>query len=417
MTVSITLVRHARSEANEAEIWQGQGDAPLSKNGIRQAAALGRRLAGRRFDLVVSSDLSRAHDTARATGQTVDTDPAWREMNLGYWEGRTFAEVSEEHPDLLEAIRAGEAVKFGKVGESIQEFEERAQAALASVADRVGSGSVLVVTHGGLIDAIAGRLIGRTGRRTYPIVTNTSMTEVRFETIGEEPPRFRLQSFNDATHLGWDEGFLGRMRAEGKPVIGFVRHGVTRANKDRRIQGQTCWGLDDEGRDQAVRFAQSYGRVDRLWSSPIQRAMETAAAIAPPDAIPDDDLMEMGFGTWEGVGYDELIATGDETVRKVFLEGEDLPRGGAERFVDVAKRMRTFLDRAAPKASERVLAVSHGAAIKSLIAGMHDRGTDINRDLAVSHNTGVTHIVLTEQGPWLADWSVAPHLTALESGT
>jgi broad specificity phosphatase PhoE len=145
--------------------------------------------------------------------------------------------------------------------------------------------------------------------------------------------------------------------------------------------------------------------------------METAAAIAPPDAIPDDDLMEMGFGTWEGVGYDELIATGDETVRKVFLEGEDLPRGGAERFVDVAKRMRTFLDRAAPGPNERVLAVSHGAAIKSLIAGMHDRGSDINRDLAVSHNTGVTHIVLTEQGPWLADWSVAPHLTALESGT
>jgi len=412
MTVSITFVRHARSEANDAEIWQGQGDAALSPTGLAQARALGERLASRSFDLVVSSDLSRAYETALATGHLVEADPVWREMNLGDWEGRTFTEVAVEHADLLEAIRAGEAVRFGTSGESIQEFEERAHAALAALVDRVGSGSALVVTHGGMIDAIAGRLIGRVGRRTYPIVSNTSLTEIRYESVGDEPARFRLQTFNDATHLGWDEGFLGRMRKEGRPVIGFLRHGVTRANLARTIQGQTCWGLADQGHDQASRFSRAYGPVDRIWSSPIRRAMETAAALAPPMATPDDDLMEMGFGTWEGANYDELIASGDDTVRRVFIDGEDLPRGGAERFSDVAKRMRTFLDRARPDSGERVLAVSHGAAIKSLIADIHGRGTDINRDLAVSHNTGITHIVLTDDGPWLADWSVAPHLTA-----
>lgn len=411
MTVRIALIRHARSEANESEIWQGQGDAPLSETGRRQAAAVGKRLASRPFDLVVSSDLTRAHETALASGHPVETDSAWREMNLGDWEGRTFAEVAEEHPDLLAAIRAGEAVKFGKIGESVQEFEERAFGALHALVERVGSGSVAVVTHGGLIDVIVGRLIGRTDRRTYPIVTNTALTDIRFEVLGDSDPVYRLQSFNDATHLGWDEGFLGRMRQEGRPVIGFLRHGVTRANQERRIQGQTCWGLDERGFDQARRFAQSYGPVDRIWSSPIQRAMETASALAPPDAMPDDDLMEMGFGSWEGLNYAELIASGDETARRIFIDGEDLPRGGAEQFSDVAKRMRSFLERVDPDPSERVIAVSHGAAIKSLIADMHDRGTDINRDLSVSHNTGVTHIVLTEQGPWLADWSVAPHLT------
>lgn len=411
MSVTITFVRHARSEANEAEIWQGQGDAPLSETGRSQAAAVGRRLARRKFDLVVSSDLSRAHETALASGHPVETDATWREMNLGAWEGRTFAEVAKEHPDLLEAIRAGEAVRFGKVGESIQEFEDRAHAALEDLVRRVGSGSVAVVTHGGLIDAIAGRLIGRTNSRTYPIVANTSLTEIRYESIGDETPRFRLQTFNDATHLGWNEGFLGRAREEGKAVVGFVRHGVTQANQDRRIQGQTCWGLNDEGRSQAARFARSYGRVDRIWTSPIQRAMETAAALAPPAAIPDDDLKEMGFGTWEGTNYAELLASGDEMVRRIFVEGEDLPRGGAESFSDVANRMRGFLDRLDPRSTERTVAVSHGAAIKSIVADIHGRGTDINRDLAVSHNTGVTHIVLTDDGPWLADWSVAPHIT------
>ena len=414
MTVSITLVRHARSEANEAEIWQGQGDAPLSENGRRQAKSLGERLSSKTFDLVVSSDLSRAHETALASGHQVETDPSWREIDLGAWEGRTFQEVAEEHPDLLTAIRAGQAVRFGQVGESIQEFEERAHAALDALARRVGSGSVLVVTHGGVIDAIAGRLIGRTDRRTYPIVTNTALTEIRYESVGDQNPRPRLQTFNDATHLGWEEGFLGRMRTEGRPVIGFLRHGVTLANKDRRIQGQTCWGLDPSGHDQARRFAQSYGHVDRIWTSPIQRAMETAAALAPPTPTPDDDLMEMGFGTWEGANYADLIASGDETARRIFINGEDLPRGGAERFSDVATRMRSFLDRIEPNPTERVLAVSHGAAIKSLVADIHGRGTDINLDLSVSHNTGVTHFVLTDQGHWLADWSVAPHLTAEE---
>jgi glucosyl-3-phosphoglycerate phosphatase len=412
MSVSITLVRHARSEANDAEIWQGQGDAALSQAGREQAATVGKRLAGRRFDLVVSSDLIRAHHTALATGHDVETDPMLREMDLGAWEGRAFKDVAEDHPDLLQAIRSGEAVRFGQTGESIQEFEQRAHAALESIVERVGSGSVLVVTHGGLIDAVVGRLLGRPGRRTFPIVTNTALTEIRYEAIGESHRRFRLHSFNDATHLGWEHGFMARMREEGRPVIGFVRHGVTRANKDRRIQGQTCWGLDDEGRDQARAFAASYGRVDRIWTSPIQRAIETAGAFAPPDPVPDDDLKEMAFGDWEGAGYDDLIASGDDTVRRVFIDGEDLPRGGAERFADVAVRMRSFLDRVQVSSAQRVLAVSHGAAIKSLVAEIHGRGADINQDVAVSHNTGITHFVLTEEGPWLADWSVAPHLRA-----
>lgn len=411
MTLSLTLLRHARSEANEAEIWQGQGDAPLSSNGRAQVAAVAERLESRSFDLVISSDLQRARDTAEAAGVPVETDPELREMDLGRWEGRSFEDVAKEHPDLLTAIRRGEAIQFGGDGETLPEFEERAWSALRRIAERVGEGSVLISTHGGWIDAIVGRLIGRTDRRTFPISTNTSLNEIRFEAIGETEPRFRLQTFNDATHLGWDHGFLQRMRKEGNPVIGFVRHGVTEANKSRRIQGQTCWGLADDGHDQAASLAAHYGAVDRVFSSPIQRAAETARAFEPPTAVYDDDLMEMAFGAWEGLLYDELLATDDDIVRRVFVGQEDHPRGGAERFADVSVRMRRFIEAAGVAAGERVVAVSHGAAIKSLIADIHGRGNDINFDLSVSHNTGVTHIVLTENGPWLADWSVAPHLT------
>ena len=83
MPLTITLVRHARSEANAAGIWQGQGDAVLAPEGRDQARSLGDRLAGRRFDVVISSDLSRTVETAALSGHG---DPQllreWRERDI-----------------------------------------------------------------------------------------------------------------------------------------------------------------------------------------------------------------------------------------------------------------------------------------------------------------------------------------------
>lgn len=405
MSVSITLVRHGRSEANESSLWQGQGDAALSALGRDQVATLGKRMAGRTFDLVVSSDLQRARETGESVDAGVETDPAWREMDLGSWEGRTFEEVAALHPDLLEAIRNGEAVAFGETGETIAEFEDRAWSALNRLVERLdGSGSALVATHGGVIDAIVGRFLGRVkGRRTYPIVTNTSLTVLQ-----GPPDDLRMATFNDATHLGVDVGFLERMRTDGFPVVGFVRHGVTAANKEGRIQGRMCWGLDPEGVIQAKRLASWYPRPDRVLSSPLQRAMETAIAFGRPiEQV--DSVMEMSFGAWEGATNASLH--GDDAAVRIYQNGEDLPRGGTgETFQQVVGRMSTFVTGLDAVAAQRTVVVSHGAAIRALIAGIHQRGNDINRHLAVPANTSVTHVVVTPEGPMLADYALSPHL-------
>jgi hypothetical protein len=70
--------------------------------------------------------------------------------------------------------------------------------------------------------------------------------------------------------------------------------------------------------------------------------------------------------------------------------------------------MRSFLDRVEATPGSGWWRCHTVLAIKSLVADIHGRGSDINDDLAVSHNTGVTHVVLTTDGPWVADWSVAP---------
>ncbi|MDH4118071.1 MAG: histidine phosphatase family protein [Acidimicrobiia bacterium] len=399
MSIRITLVRHGRSEANEANLWQGQGNAALSEQGRSQVSSLSRRIGRRHFDLVVSSDLDRASDTARAVSEEPEIDKAWREMDLGTWEGRSFSEVAALHPDLLEAIRNGDALAFGETGETLGEFERRALDALDGLVDRLDDGeSALVATHGGVIDAIVGRYLGRVdGRRTVPITTNTALT-----VLEGRPGSLKLAVFNDATHLGIDVGYLGRMREAETPILAFVRHGITAANKEGRIQGRMCWGLDEEGFAQASALADWYPRPDRVLSSPSQRAVETASAFGTlVEHVPD--VVEMSFGSWEGLRREDL----PEDTAQAFRD--DLPRGETgETFVDVVARMGRFLSAAQPE--DRTVVVSHGAAIRAAIASIVERGNDLNRDLAVARNSSVTHVAFTPDGPILADYSLAPHL-------
>ena len=417
MSLSITLVRHARSEANAAGIWQGQGDAPLSAEGHRQAEDLAGRLAGRRFDVVVSSDLTRTQQTAEISGHRPGrVDSGWREMNLGDWEGRTFDEVRQQHPDLLEAIRSGEAVSFGGTGETIAEFEERCLTAFdALITDMGGEGNALVFAHGGVIDSIVGRYFGRVqGRRTFPIVTNTSLTTF-IGVQNRSGGRARMASFNDAAHLGHDVGALGHFRSAGVPVVGLVRHGVTEANKVGRIQGHLCWGLHPEGHQQAENLSDWYGPVDRVWSSPIQRARETAEKFGRESIDFDDRLKEQSFGEWEGVLTSELPTEDADVMRRIYGLGQDLPRGRTgETFADLTNRLKAFVDGLAVSAGERTVVVSHGAAIKALIAAVLGDGADIQSNLAVSPNTGISHVAFPDDGPMLLDYAIAPHLD--ESG-
>ncbi|MDH3518586.1 MAG: histidine phosphatase family protein, partial [Acidimicrobiia bacterium] len=90
----ITFVRHGRSEANEAGVWNGRGDSPLSAEGEQQLGALGPRLARVGFDVVVSSPLERARRTAESFADEVVIDDEFLELDLGRWEGLTGAEVT-----------------------------------------------------------------------------------------------------------------------------------------------------------------------------------------------------------------------------------------------------------------------------------------------------------------------------------
>lgn len=195
----ITLVRHGESVANLEGRWQGQGDAPLSDRGKQQAAAVGKRLSERTFDLVVSSDLQRARHTAEAVGVAYETDKAFREFDVGAWEGLTREEVQRRFPEELEGLaHGGPSVRIGG-GESHLEFSERVDEALGRLRGRVADDArVLLVCHGGVVGALlAGALdLRRHGNWPFTRIRNTAVCELEFRDDGVV-----LEAFNDAAHL------------------------------------------------------------------------------------------------------------------------------------------------------------------------------------------------------------------------
>jgi broad specificity phosphatase PhoE len=193
----LVLVRHGESVSNREGRWQGQGDAQLSDRGRAQAEALGRRLGSEPFDRILSSDLSRAADTAAALGRPVDTDPIWRELHLGRWEGLTRVEVAERWPEEVAALARGEDIAVGG-GESWGDLGRRVEGALAALrAETPDEHRVLLVAHGGVIITLLSQLLGLGAERPRRLgkLANTAISEVDFA-----DERSRILRFNDTRH-------------------------------------------------------------------------------------------------------------------------------------------------------------------------------------------------------------------------
>ena len=140
---------------------QGQLDVPLDDTGREQAIAAASALAATLPYAVVSSDLSRALDTARlvaaAAGLPVAVDQRLRELDLGSWQGLTSEQARDSHPDEHADWRAGVDVRRGG-GETYAEAGARAMAAMLSV-DLPPGRTLVAVTHGGTARAAVAALL------------------------------------------------------------------------------------------------------------------------------------------------------------------------------------------------------------------------------------------------------------------
>ena len=201
MDTHLLAIRHGETEWNSEGRFQGHLNSVLNPEGLTQAEALGARLARNRFDLLISSDLGRALQTASAiamrTGHEIMVEPRLRERNMGIFQGLTPAEVESRYPDEYLRFKSNDPEYAIPGGESMQQLFERCVACFADLAERHAGMTLAAVTHGGVLAMLYRHATAMplAAPRDFPL-HNTGVNRFRRRTDGWE-----LQHWGDIAHL------------------------------------------------------------------------------------------------------------------------------------------------------------------------------------------------------------------------
>lgn len=184
----IWLVRHGETEWSREGRHTGVSDIPLTDLGREQAEALGARLAGQRFGLVLTSPRSRATETARLAGfgEIAISDPGLAEWDYGALEGRRTEEIVTDYP--------GWTIWTGPWpgGETARQVSARADRVLARCqADEV-HGDALLFGHGHMLRVLAARWLALPGRSGQLFALSTATISI----LGWERATRVIQSWN-----------------------------------------------------------------------------------------------------------------------------------------------------------------------------------------------------------------------------
>jgi probable phosphoglycerate mutase len=197
----IVVIRHGETEWNVESRIQGQRDSALTAVGLEQARSLAQRLAAEEFDVLISSDLGRALDTARcvsaACAHEVVPDARLRERNFGVGEGLTYDEVGRAYPDAFSRLRSIDPDYRIPGGESRRAFHDRVTGAFESIAREHAGKAIVVVTHGGVLATLYRHVhgIGIAAPHRVPI------TNAAYNALSHDGRAFAVEVWDDTAHL------------------------------------------------------------------------------------------------------------------------------------------------------------------------------------------------------------------------
>ena len=187
--------------------------------------------------------------------------------------------------------------------------------------------------------------------------------------------------------------------------IYFVRHGQTKANKERLLFGQLDWDLNNEGIKQSKQAASKLSKIkaDYIISSPLKRALHTANIIAvavgfkPTAIIIDRNLIEKSEGSWEGKSYWQ-IRKDDPKGYKQWLKDtfRNRPPKG-ESVLDLDRRVKKFYKTVLKKYNnKKIIVVCHSGPIRLFILHLLKANIDKFWHLKVE-NGSITEIHLSKK--------------------
>ena len=201
MNTRLCIVRHGETAWNAEHRVQGQLDVPLNAIGHAQALAASKVLGIEKFSAIYSSDLSRARQTAEPTAtrlaMKVFLDPDLRERHYGIFERLTYAEVKKMFPRDYARFEARDPDYAFRTGESLKDFSARSIAVISRIAERHPGESVLVFTHGGILDKLYRYVTGLplSAERTFGI-PNAGLN--RIELVAD---KWQIRAWADVAHL------------------------------------------------------------------------------------------------------------------------------------------------------------------------------------------------------------------------
>jgi len=195
------VVRHGETHWNLAARVQGHLDSELTPAGIAQADAIAQRLADEPFDVLVSSDLGRAHETARRialrTGHAIRLDARFRERHFGAGAGLTYAEIDRAYPSAFTRTHEIDPDYAIPGGESRRAFQERVAEAFAALAAEEPGKRITVVSHGGVLGALYRHIHG------IPVATphRIAITNASYNALTLDGGRWTIDAWSDTAHL------------------------------------------------------------------------------------------------------------------------------------------------------------------------------------------------------------------------
>lgn len=154
----VWLIRHAESTWNASGRWQGQADPPLSERGREQARRLAEALQHEGIELLVTSDLSRAAETAAIVGAALGLVPRpeqrLRELDAGPWSGLTRAEIRERDGEALRRFDTDDPHAPAGGAESRADVAARAREALAELLATRAERRIGILSHEGVLGSL-----------------------------------------------------------------------------------------------------------------------------------------------------------------------------------------------------------------------------------------------------------------------
>jgi probable phosphoglycerate mutase len=218
MTI-VYLIRHGETMWNREKRLQGHIDISLNDVGYWQANCLAQHMAGKNLAAVISSDLSRAIDTAKPIAEhhqlDLILDPALRERHYGIMQGLSHQEIEKNHPHNHAAWKNREVDFQPESGESLQQLYDRAVNAVKHWANTYPDKEIVVVAHGGVLDCLNRAATNKTlaQARDFEIL-NASLN-----TLSYSNGQFELIQWGDVSHLESSSGQLNKSldEVDGSP--------------------------------------------------------------------------------------------------------------------------------------------------------------------------------------------------------